>query len=646
MMNDTAYFSWENISELAHLEDHLDFASCLIEKYQWEQAVEMDFRARLQKIREKQGDKRLNISVVGEFSSGKSTFINALLRMNLLEAGVLQGTTVASTIMEYGPEYGFSALWQDGREEKFIFPDLAALKEKLNALAAWNEEAEGLSQLMVTLPSHTLLKHNLRIIDTPGLDATTHWHQQATIRTLQEVSDLSIILVDAVRPLPDSLCTFISNQMESILEQCVFVVTKVDLIPPREQKMMLKFVEKTARARFSLGNPLVLSYASLDVMRTFAPEAFEAGKYPQDPALSIENEGKLMEHTARQRAAAQAKKLLSLMDGIYGAISGSMEEMTADLEERLQVLRNTQQMDLTDFVAAQKRLQARFYEEGVAEYRSRIQQEAEDEDLSLDARQAILDALDQQSSTDNLNHYMHDTITADCKKQAEMILEVFRPYAGDKNDAVGTFRRRMQDFQRAFRLHFKDLKCIKPGDIQVDTILPVIEQPKIREIDLAGVYTQDMVKKENRWAGGGAATGAAIGTMMAPGVGTVIGAAIGFVGGLFGAGKAGINVDEMKKNTRLRLEEPLKKYFDEVVDGAQAQLNSYIDQVGAAIDTEIDRYLAAYQKTVLGWIQEEKIRQQQLEEKIMDVKGDMQQIGNRREGLETIRRQIRPEKEE
>ena len=646
MTNAPMYFSWENISELAHLEDHLDFASALIDQYQWDEAVEREFRARLQRIREKQGDKRLNISVVGEFSSGKSTFINALLRMNLLEAGTIQGTTVAATIMEYGLEYSLTVLWQNGREEKFSFADLAALKEKLNALAAWNEDAEGLDQLRVMLPSDTLERHNLRIIDTPGLAATTHWHKQATIRTLQQVSDLSIILVDAGRPLPDSLCTFISTQMESILEQCVFVVTKVDMIPPREQKMMLRFVEKTARARFSLDRPLVLAYASMDVMGTFAPEAFEAGKYPQDPALSIENEGRLMEHTARQRAAAQAKKLLSLMDGIYGAIAGSMQEMTADLEERLQVLRNTQQMDLTDFVAEQKRLQARFYEEGVAKYRSRIRQEAEGEDLSQDAQEAILDALDRQSSTDSLNQYMHDTITADCKEQAEIILEVFRQYAGDENDAVRTFRRRMQDFQRAFRLHFKDLKCLKPGEIQVDTILPVIEQPQIREIDLAGVYTQDMVKKENRWAGGGAATGAAIGTMMAPGVGTVIGAAIGFVGGLFGAGKAGINVEEMKKNTRLKLEDPLKKYFDEVADGAQIQLNNYIDQVGAAIDTEIDRYLAAYQKTVQGWIEEEKIRQQQLEQKIQSVKGDMLQIGNRREGLESIRRQIQSAKEE
>ena len=129
-------------------------------------------------------------------------------------------------------------------------------------------------------------------------------------------------------------------------------------------------------------------------------------------------------------------------------------------------------------------------------------------------------------------------------------------------------------------------------------------------------------------------------------MGTVIGAAIGFVGGLFGAGKAGINVEEMKKNTRLKLEDPLKKYFDEVADGAQIQLNNYIDQVGAAIDTEIDRYLAAYQKTVQGWIEEEKIRQQQLEQKIQSVKGDMLQIGNRREGLESIRRQIQSAKEE
>lgn len=646
MTHAPAFFSWENIGELAHLEEHLEFARLLIDKYRWEEDVRKEFQARMDVLRKKQGDRQLNISVIGEFSSGKSTFINALLRMNLLESGSLQGTTVAATLIEYGEEYRLSVQWQDGRGEVFLFPDLLALRKKLNELAAWNEEARALSVLRVSLPSPTLQNNRLRIIDTPGLDANTPWHQQVTIRTLQEYSDLSLILVDAVRPLPDSLCSFIQQKMASILEQCAFVITKVDMIPPRELKAMQKFVEKTAAARFSLAAPLVLSYASLDVLRTVAPDEFDPGKYPQDPALSIENEGKLMAHSARQRAAAQAKKLLSLMDGIYAAMSGRMGDLRAELEDRLLVLKNTQQMDLTDFVAKQKRLQAQFYEIGVAAYREKVAEAGRQQDLIEAAQQAILERIENQGSTDRLNEYMHEQIAGDCKQEAEKICRAFQEYAGEKNPPAQAFRRRIDDFQRAFRLYFRDLKCLQPDQIRVDAILPEIEMPKIREIDLAGVYTKDMVKKENRWAGGGAAAGAAIGTAVAPGVGTIIGAAVGFVGGLFGADKAGVNIAEMKKNTRLKLEEPLIRYFTEVQENVISQLAAYTDGVGKRIDTEIDRYLEAYQHTVDGWIEEEKIRQYEMEKEIDAVEADRRRIDTRRESLENMRRMIRPEKEE
>ena len=95
-----AYFSWDNLDELAGLEHHLGFAGEMIGKYQWEPGTRERFQRLLDRIREKQRDKQLNLSVIGEFSTGKSTLINALLRMELLASSALQGTTAACRTAE------------------------------------------------------------------------------------------------------------------------------------------------------------------------------------------------------------------------------------------------------------------------------------------------------------------------------------------------------------------------------------------------------------------------------------------------------------------------------------------------------------------------------------------------------------------
>lgn len=55
-------------------------------------------------MRRRLTDGRLRLAVIGEFSSGKSTFINGLLRAPVLPVAVLPTTATAVTI-EYGPAF-------------------------------------------------------------------------------------------------------------------------------------------------------------------------------------------------------------------------------------------------------------------------------------------------------------------------------------------------------------------------------------------------------------------------------------------------------------------------------------------------------------------------------------------------------------
>ena len=57
----------------------------------------------LKKIEEKLSEDRLKIAMIGEFSAGKSTFINALLGKKILKSG-LRPTTAAITEIGHGSD--------------------------------------------------------------------------------------------------------------------------------------------------------------------------------------------------------------------------------------------------------------------------------------------------------------------------------------------------------------------------------------------------------------------------------------------------------------------------------------------------------------------------------------------------------------
>jgi GTPase Era involved in 16S rRNA processing len=81
--------------------DHLNFTSEVIQRSGIPVSAQTELRKLLDRIKQRQNDPSLYLAVIGEFSSGKSTFINALLRDNLLKTSALV-TTATSTLLRYG----------------------------------------------------------------------------------------------------------------------------------------------------------------------------------------------------------------------------------------------------------------------------------------------------------------------------------------------------------------------------------------------------------------------------------------------------------------------------------------------------------------------------------------------------------------
>jgi GTP-binding protein EngB required for normal cell division len=155
--------------------------------------------------------------IAGEFNSGKSSFINALLGERVLPEGVTP-TTDRINVLRHGP----------------------SVSEQLR-------EAYLLER---THPAEVL--RELSIVDTPGTNAIIRRHEELT-RDFVPRSDLVLFVTSADRPFTESERTFL-EQIREWGKKIVFIINKIDILPqPAEREEVTRYVRENAGSL--LGEP-------------------------------------------------------------------------------------------------------------------------------------------------------------------------------------------------------------------------------------------------------------------------------------------------------------------------------------------------------------------------------------------------------
>src|SRR5918911_4988660 len=141
--------------------------------------------------------------VAGEFNSGKSSFINALLEERVLPEGVTP-TTDRINLLRHGP----------------------AVSEQLR-------EAYLLER---THPAELL--RELSVVDTPGTNAVIRRHEELT-RDFIPRADLVLFVTSADRPFSESERAFL-ERIREWGKKIVLVVNKIDILAtPAEREQVL-----------------------------------------------------------------------------------------------------------------------------------------------------------------------------------------------------------------------------------------------------------------------------------------------------------------------------------------------------------------------------------------------------------------------
>ena len=635
-------FRTQQIIQLADIDGHIRFIQALMGKYSFPSEQKAQLQTELKKIQDRQNEKALNMAVIGEFSSGKSSFINALLRENLLEADAIQGTTVASTLIGYSPERMFCTYGRGGKgKQTRSVENAAALAKLLAAYTSGNRKDENAQHLEVGYPSD-FLQQGIRIIDTPGTNSLEQWHEDVTKEAIREQADACIILTSAEKPFPESFCRFLEDNLEDVLQTCVFVVTKIDLVPPKQQARQLEYIRKVLKEKLSVHDPLVLPYSALPVINGTGTEYIEGNR---------ETEERILKFLQEQRIRIQLQRCMALSENAMGRLKESMEQISSQQEQRHLQLMQAVTTDLQGFVMRKKSEISLSYQENTNEKLKAI---GENVDVWIrDKKREVYEAFQKPATESGIRDFLQTKLNplleekkSEILKNAGISAESSSKYLSEiQSIAEGHCRRFEADFKREYRqleLLAHDLVQEVDKSVRLDDSLMTNIQANIA----IRQKVEANVKQSNRgflgYAGAGAAAGAAIGSVV-PIIGTTAGAVIGAVAGFMRFSKKS---DDSSRGTAFRnqvagdVNAVVEQYFRSLKDSVLQFFYQNAANCWMQVERVMDQYLTQYTGIVHEMRKRDQHAQEEAALKIRAIQGDISLTQQQLEQIKSVRYKI------
>ncbi len=284
--------------------------------------------------------RRFTLAVVGEFSSGKSYLLNALLGKTRYDAGGriagllatdINPSTATITELQYASEERALAKYPSGREERIPLDRLARFVavgkgDERGALHDATADEDVAPSFVVVDVASPFLRSGFVVADTPGLASLNPAHRRATLAYLPR-TDAVLYLIDTQQPFTEGDAAFLGLIGEHV--RTIFIIqTKIDLwkMPegghPAWEAARARIVERAAR------------YAPAAEIYSVSARDYAAGTLDDDAALRQSSGFPALlaglEHSLQQRVqAARAEATLGVMHGLSASTAARVRREAA-----------------------------------------------------------------------------------------------------------------------------------------------------------------------------------------------------------------------------------------------------------------------------------------------------------------------------
>lgn len=283
-------------------------ADMLDKVIQWQKGLDMaTYASDTEQLRELVSNETFKVLIIGEFNTGKSTFINALLRHEILPTKAIPATAVINEL-RYGEKPGARLHFKDEEKEPLEIKieqlnDYVLIKNTDYEEKAQEEIRESpFSHVEIWWPLELCRDNNVELIDSPGLNED-RVREDLTYSYLKKV-DAVLFLMAAVRFGPAQ------TEMDTVTmldkaghHDLFFVVNQWDLLRPRQRE---EVEEKALRVLKKLTN------RKDDIYFVSAMDALE-GQMSNDPEMIkssgfTELEASLHSFLAEERGRMKSKR--------------------------------------------------------------------------------------------------------------------------------------------------------------------------------------------------------------------------------------------------------------------------------------------------------------------------------------------------
>lgn len=189
----------------------------------------------LRKLDQRQQDSNvaLTLPLVGEFSSGKTSLINALTDSKQLEIAT-KPTTATIYLLHFGQDRQYATIHRaDGSEETV---------EAIGSLK--NSELADVP-LVDIYDTSTRVPRDLVLVDTPGLSSPDARHKDALIGFLPK-ADAILMAVDCNQQITHSLLRFV-EETKLAGRKVYLIVTKCDTKPASDREQIKKYISANSK---------------------------------------------------------------------------------------------------------------------------------------------------------------------------------------------------------------------------------------------------------------------------------------------------------------------------------------------------------------------------------------------------------------
>lgn len=185
----------------------------------------------LAQIKEKSNDSaELILPLVGEFSAGKTTLINALTDCKELETAT-QPTTATIYEIHFGCDQSYAIVLTSNGERKKV-DDIASLKN----------ETLGDAVVVNIFDTSKKVSASTILVDTPGLSSPNPLHRQTLVDFLPQ-ADAILLVTDVNQQITRSLTDFIKT-MKLAKRPIFLVITKCDTKSESELEAVKKYISE------------------------------------------------------------------------------------------------------------------------------------------------------------------------------------------------------------------------------------------------------------------------------------------------------------------------------------------------------------------------------------------------------------------